>query len=996
MRLHHLEIVAFGPFADRVEVDFDALSDAGLFLLTGPTGAGKSSVLDAVCFALYGAVPGDRQSAKRLRSDHAPAGVAPVVTLEFSVAGRRFRARRSPAWERPRRRGTGTTREHASVVLSERVDGRWTALATRLDEAGHLVGELLGMTLTQFCQVQLLPQGRFQAFLRAESDERHRLLQRLFRTARFEDIERWLRERRRTLRHESARHHDLVAEAVSRFSEAAGRPLPTHWDLHDLGLAVDEIESWSAAVGDDAALRAAEAATRVVSASQAEAAARRDHDAARSLAERQERRARAVARSSALRQAEPAHRARVQCLQAARRAAAVHPLCEEADRARDALDRAVGVAAGSLTRARDLLGRPGCPASDLADAARTATAAAAEARARQADVEELEVLEASIAQARVERDDVAARLERLQGRAGALPEEIARSRDQESAAARALERVPTARQEVAAASERLEAARLVVRLLSEKAAAEARHRVAVDAAQERKEEWLHIQERRLEGMAAEIAGALAVGGCCPVCGSCDHPAPARPSPGAPDAAAERAARRAVDDAEAERHARALAVTDLDTRILLARERAHHRPVDLLEQEHAQATETLARLEACAATQVEATRRREHHEAELADLVEARTTMLAERAALDATIADQQARARALTDQLAALLAGSAHPSVAALADHLDRVATACGEAVRDAAALEQAEAAAEESGSRARAALVAAGFGNADEVRDAVLPTLLLERVEEEVRSHDAALVAVTAELDDPELQAAAAVGPPDLEGSATCLAGCERELAEARTAAAVAGQRAARLASLASELGSALAAWSPVQADLELADRLASLVDGTSPDNRLRMRLSAYVLAYRLAQVVAAANERLARMFDHRYALEHTGDRGVGETRGGLSLRVRDDWTGESRDPATLSGGETFVVSLALALGLADVIAHEAGGSQLDTLFVDEGFGTLDAETLDQVLDTLDSLRDGGRVVGVVSHVAEMQTRIPTQLHVHKRSVGSTLSQGG
>ncbi len=161
-------------------------------------------------------------------------------------------------------------------------------------------------------------------------------------------------------------------------------------------------------------------------------------------------------------------------------------------------------------------------------------------------------------------------------------------------------------------------------------------------------------------------------------------------------------------------------------------------------------------------------------------------------------------------------------------------------------------------------------------------------------------------------------------------------------------------------------------------------------------MRLSAYVLAYRLSQVVAAANERLAGMSDQRYSLEHTGQRGAGETRGGLSLLVRDDWSGETRDPATLSGGETFVVSLALALGLADVIAHEAGGADLDTLFVDEGFGSLDADTLDDVMDTLDSLRDGGRVVGVVSHVAEMRDRIPTQLVVTKSRTGSTLAVRG
>ena len=162
-------------------------------------------------------------------------------------------------------------------------------------------------------------------------------------------------------------------------------------------------------------------------------------------------------------------------------------------------------------------------------------------------------------------------------------------------------------------------------------------------------------------------------------------------------------------------------------------------------------------------------------------------------------------------------------------------------------------------------------------------------------------------------------------------------------------------------------------------------------------MRFSAYVLAYRLTQVVAAANLRLARMSDQRYSLEHTPHRGAGETRGGLSLQVRDDWSGESRDPATLSGGETFVVSLALALGLADVITQEsdsaAEGSRLETLFVDEGFGSLDADTLDDVMDTLDSLRDGGRVVGVVSHVAEMRDRIPTQLLVSKSRQGSTVA---
>jgi DNA repair protein SbcC/Rad50 len=165
----------------------------------------------------------------------------------------------------------------------------------------------------------------------------------------------------------------------------------------------------------------------------------------------------------------------------------------------------------------------------------------------------------------------------------------------------------------------------------------------------------------------------------------------------------------------------------------------------------------------------------------------------------------------------------------------------------------------------------------------------------------------------------------------------------------------------------------------------MASFCEGKAPDNRRQMQLSAYVVAWRLTQVAAAANVRLAAMTHGRYSIEHTDRRTAGERRGGLGLVVRDDWTGVTRDPVTLSGGETFVVALALALGLADVITAEAGGAALQTLFVDEGFGSLDATQLDLVMDTLDSLRESGRSVGVVSHGAEMRSRIPVQIQVHK-----------
>ncbi|HEY5421403.1 MAG TPA: AAA family ATPase, partial [Marmoricola sp.] len=185
MRLHTLEITAFGPFADTVTVDFDALSEASVFLLCGDTGAGKTTVLDAVCFAFYGDVPSERSAAKQLRSHHAADGIAPRVVLDASLAGRRFRFTRSPQWQRPKKRGVGLTTQQAHVLVEEAVvdaDGiGWRSLTNRLDEAGHLVTDLLGMTLGQFSQVVLLPQGQFDTFLRASSDDRHKVLTQLFR-----------------------------------------------------------------------------------------------------------------------------------------------------------------------------------------------------------------------------------------------------------------------------------------------------------------------------------------------------------------------------------------------------------------------------------------------------------------------------------------------------------------------------------------------------------------------------------------------------------------------------------------------------------------------------------------------------------------------------------------------------------------------------------------------------------------------------------------------
>ncbi|MCY7395000.1 MAG: SMC family ATPase, partial [Nocardioides sp.] len=436
LKLHRLEISAFGPFAETSTVDFDRLSGAGLFLLSGATGAGKTSVLDAVCFALYGDVPGDRSAAKRLRCDQARPEQAPRVVLEATLSGRRFRFVRSPSWERAKKRGTGTTTEQASVVVAERMKGQWVTLSTRLDEAGHLVGNLVGMNLTQFTQVAMLPQGRFQTFLRARSEDRHALLQQLFRTGRFEDVERWLRERRTELRRRAAQGHHDIADLVSRISEVTDTALHDGWDVHDLSGPLREgaVRSWVQERGVACAADTEATVARVQTCADEESLARTRLDEATALATRRRRLLAARAEHDALGAESEQHQAFLATLADARRAAPLVGPIRALDAATTTRGRAEQQWADAWSAARDVVEGLGAPARTpgeettarmLEAAARAAGDQAAAARALQPRERELEGLRAELARlADQESADAAAR-QAWQQRAAALPSQVA-------------------------------------------------------------------------------------------------------------------------------------------------------------------------------------------------------------------------------------------------------------------------------------------------------------------------------------------------------------------------------------------------------------------------------------------------------------------------------------------------------------------------------------------------------------------------------------------
>jgi exonuclease SbcC len=955
-------MTAFGPFAETATVDFDALSSAGLFLLSGATGAGKTSVLDAVCFALYGAVPGERNDAKRLRSDHADADTVPRVVLEATLAGRRFLISRSPAWSRPKKRGNGHTVQQAAVVISEHVDGAWSALSTRIDETGHLVTTLVGMNLTQFTQVALLPQGRFQAFLRASSEDRHRLLQQLFRAERFERVESWLRDHRLALHRASQDHERTVAALVHRVSETAETSTPPSGDAHI---------AWSAGLSAAATDAAATLEAALPALRHAEQAARRALDAGRAVAELRARHAAALREQTAL----LAHDSHIRALRArvaeAGRARSVVPVAGVAARAREADAASQRRVQRDRSAVADLLG---LTADDVAADAipgllSSVSDAAAAARALLSREREREALAHQISTARAERDQLAARVDLDATRARAV------------AARAAATRLPAVQAAHEDAVRRLDACRTLHAVRNDLVAAQLDLNATVATRLRLVEELVALQQARLEGMAAELASSLAAGGgSCPVCGSEHHPRLAAARPDAPDAAAEKAFRKRLDDAEFEEHARAEHARDLETRAALALQAAGTDDLDELHVEVAEAASTLAATsaEAAAADSLErALARTDEHTRRIAEL--------------DAALASLAGRLAEADSEAAAALGGE-HADVEALVAYHE-ARTRALTSLQDAFAVASAAARTKEDAEHALSETAAeAGFADVPTALAAAIPEDEVEAIQHTLDDHAHRLAAVSVLRDDESLRAAAAGEAPDLDTLTAAHDEAARDLASTYAAERREAARAARLADLHAQLVRAVSEWQPLREELDLVSRLSSFVEGKSADNALQMRLSAYVLGYRLSQVVDAANARLVSMSDRRYSLEHTGRKGAGERRGGLSLLVRDDWTGESRDPATLSGGETFVVSLALALGLADVITHEVGGATLDTLFVDEGFGSLDADTLDDVMDTLDSLRDGGRVVGVVSHVAEMRDRIPTQLVVTKSRNGSQL----
>jgi exonuclease SbcC len=979
MRLHRLELTAFGPYPESEAVDFDVLGGDGLFLLYGDTGAGKTTLLDAISFALFGAVPGARGEAKRLRSDLATAETATVVSVELTVESHRLRIVRSPEYERPKKKGNGSTKQPAKASLAWLNDppsGLPSEPITRIDEVARTVQRLLGMTAEQFFQVVLLPQGEFATFLRADTAERERLLDKLFGTHRFEAVQEWFTERRRQRRSELDLARASLREWTARFAQAAGVEPPEQHVLE-----------WAQTTRSESIAQAELAAKHAEAAGEASRLAETVLADRRALRERVRRVAAAQAKLDDL-DARACDRLALRGeLDDARRAEPVLAAQRELKRldaqlkaAQEAEAQAAVALHGEDTggAAAELRARAGAHREQAGGLTR----AIEESQQQRLDEQRLTELQSTV-------DSATARAAQLSRELEELPAQLTAVRATLTKASEAAAKLDGVRSTVEELTGLLADAHRLPSLLQAAVVAGERLTAAIDAHQDARELLQRLRERRLSGMAAELAGELHEGDGCPVCGSTEHPEPAKAADGAVSEADEQGAARA----EAEAHeARARATTakhEAEAEVSALQVRLTGRAAAELQQALDAARAELSGLESLASHRAE-------HEAELA-ATEARAEQLAtertaaERAAATA-VAEHAGLAAAVAERAQRIAAARGeYPSVEQRRSGLLGLAAACDALAEARAALVGWQHRSAEQAATVAAAVGSAGFETLGAALAAAREQEVIERLEAELADADVEERAARAVLAEPELAGIAPDLSVDVAGALADATAARAEADAALVARDAAGSRAGQLERLGDKLAELSAELAPVESAFAELDALTDVLNGRGQNSR-RMSLRSYVLAARLEEVAVAATARLRVMSQGRYAFVHTDAAGARGTRGGLGLDVLDDYSGTVRSAKTLSGGESFLASLALALGLADVVTAETGGVQLDTLFIDEGFGTLDAETLDVVMDTLDSLRAGGRVVGLVSHVEEMRQRIPTRLLVRKARTGSTL----
>ncbi|MEJ2161490.1 MAG: SMC family ATPase [Chromatiales bacterium] len=981
MRPLVLRMSAFGPYSGIESLDFRVLRGNPLFLIHGATGAGKTSILDAISFALYGDSSGAERDGRSMRSDFAPPDQTTFVELCFSLGDRCFRVRRVPEQERLKKRGEGTTTQQAEATLWElsgtgEASATGKVLGTRWTSVTAKIEELLGFRSGQFRQVIILPQGRFRELLTARSDQREAILETLFDTERFRHIEQALRQRAKALRVRV----ETLGERRKTYLDAAGKRV----------------------AGADKVLEEAR---------QLSAKFRALEDARIKLGELE-------------RQLPDIADAR-ETLARAQRAAALDDLASQRETAQTQL----GTAESELGACRAALDQAQQTAARTREAVAEAGKRRAERERHMAEVNRLEALRAQLQpleEARLQLEAAEAAMTEADQNWAALVQETA---DRESRRQQTLNEIETLRkiwsgyppvEEGIEASanlrrqwEELETGRarlgdLEVRL----GAAEAAEKHAGEEFEQRRAAVRLQQAQQLPVLAA----ALVDGEPCPVCGSREHPEPARgeldlevADDGLSDPLALVSAETELERARERTTAAVREVAEQRARVE-GREKTLGENAQLSRSDLEQAERELRdRLGEQQAAQSELERLQELYK-EIVESVQSRDGVAKEIEQMATRAREQRASARTRVaerqgsvperyrepgalqleiDGLRAAVAAIDRETESASEAHAsaDRLGASARTAMEKAeTALENAAKHARECDTRWSVRRKQAGFDDDVGYLEARLGSAEIERGLSAIEAFDNALHTAEVRARDAQ-QGVAGLTPPDLAGLELEATSLREELSAAEIRHGSLVERRRALAATVGKIGAAGAELAALEATYADAGRISQVARG---DNPFRMSFQRFVLAALLDDVLISASRRLHSMSKGRYRLQRVTREGGRRRPGGLDLEVDDAYTGKTRAVTTLSGGEGFQAALALALGLADVVQSYAGGIRLDTMFIDEGFGSLDPEALELAIDTLVDLQASGRLIGVISHVPELKERIPTRLEVLAGTAGS------
>ncbi|MEO6987705.1 MAG: SMC family ATPase [Aquihabitans sp.] len=1040
MKPRLLEVEAFGPFGGLITIDFDDLAADGLFLIHGRTGAGKTSLLDAICFALYGEVPGVRKS-KLLRSHHAAANVAPFVSLEFDAQGGRYRVQRTASWEAPKKRGTGTTTKSPTAALHRIDRGTEQLISNRNTEVTDEVRHLIGLTALQFQQVILLPQGQFEKVLQANSVDREKLFETLFDTLEYKQAEQWLDSEARRRSIEVARLRAQLASVVDEATrrtedvlappgdgppavvEVHGKSQPAdgiYPDATDPSVLADELAVADAAdpavvdltdptvtsvLVERLATASAEADLAADEAERGLGRLRTGLENARTLAQLVTRRSALQAQEVALIAAAPEIATQQRIHDAAEEAERLRPTLDEVTLRQDIVNKVQHRVDADLSAAQQAVAnlpfsietltaldltaipsRSALSAATLAVEAEHTTCTGLRRQTRELEVATTEHEKAlqRTALAEAEATEAAERIQRATALLPDIDQKIQASR-------KAAVEVPALAEAETAAVARADVIRRLVDLGPRVVAASAAHLQARTDALDARDAKNSLMERYLDGISANLAGRLELDVACLVCGSPDHPDPAEP---ALDAVTDAQMEMAEDQVEqARNHETKLSEAHqelLQQQAVLAAQIGDH-PLDLeaadrgaaeAAQRHQDASIEAAKLDGLLDGQRKLT---ESIEQDRAIAAAAATTAASTAAAAEGLAAQIAAAQEVLSARL-----GSEIPLEVAITA-LDQVRESLGRIGEHAESTDDARSKLEVAVARATEEVASSRFATAAEAVAARLADTDRASLLARIRRHETDLDTVTTRLADEEF-ADLPDDPPDttvLEEQVAAAASTHGSLVErvalTRAALGSVSDLAELHRKLALETGAAV-----VEADLYQAV-FARCTGRVAP----KVPLQRWVLASHLQEVCIHANRRLATMTGGRYQLrvERLGSSAAAQA--GLDLRVHDANTNQEREVSSLSGGETFQASLALALGVADSVEAHTGGVRLDALFIDEGFGTLDPDSLELAMDELDGLRAGGRMVGVISHVTTLKERIRLGIEVTPGDDGSTVRVG-